>query len=97
MNAATDEMPRSLQRWESLRQKGKRKFIVQNGLLAWGLPMFIFMTFVFGRSQKYPLTPTLILLHASIWALAGVGYGWIVWTFTEKKYQEFVRRRNGET
>jgi len=87
-------MPKSLRRWETLRQKGKAKFIVQNGLLAWGLPMFIIMTFVFGRAQKYPLTPTLILVHACIWAVAGLGYGWAVWTFTEKKYQKFIAQTN---
>jgi hypothetical protein len=86
------EMPKSLERWATLRQKGKAKFIVQNGLLAWGLPMFIFMTFVFGLAHKFPLTPALILIQACIWALAGLGYGWAVWTFTEKKYHKFIEK-----
>jgi uncharacterized membrane protein len=88
-----NDMPKSLQRWEKTRQKGKAKFIVQNGILMWGLPMFAVITFLVGRRHDHPLTPLAILVSACIWALGGAVYGWTVWTITEKKYEKFLARR----
>lgn len=88
------EMPNNLQRWEKTRQKGKTKFMLQNGLLAWGLPMFIVVTFVVSRIQRHQLTPALIVADAFIWALAGLIYGWAIWRVTEKKYQKFIAQSN---
>jgi hypothetical protein len=86
------EMPKSLKRWERVRQKGKAKFILQNGLLMYGLPLFILDTFVCGPSQKLPFSPELIVRHACIWAVAGLFFGWTIWTFSEKKYEKFIAK-----
>src|SRR5262249_4214920 len=56
----SDEMPKSLKRWEAVRKKGKWKFLLQYGLFAFGLPMFIVAILMLGR-RKYMMTPTLIL------------------------------------
>ena len=87
-------MPPNLKRWEKLRQKGKAKFIVQNGMLAWGLPMFIFMTFFFARAQHYKMTATLILMQVGIWAVAGAAYGWSIWALNERRYRKFIALRD---
>ena len=80
------KMPATLRHWEITREKGKRKFILQNGVLAWGLPMFILMTFFVNRS----VAPWFVAISAVIWAVAGAGFGWAVWVITEKKYQRFI-------
>ena len=93
----TTEMPKSLRHWQITREKGKMKFILQNGILAWGLPMFIVMTFVVNRGQGRPLTPLDLAINVAIWTICGAGFGWVVWTTSEQKYQKFMEQGERET
>ena len=87
-----NDMPKNLQRWEKVRQKGQAKFIVQYGIFVWGLLMFVLMTFLVSR-RHYPLTAVVILASACSWAVAGAIVGWFVWRISEKRYQKFLAQR----
>jgi hypothetical protein len=89
-------MPRDLQKWEATRRKGKAKFILVSGILSWGLPMFVVMTFVVNRQPDKPDSPTLILTSAVIWALGGALFGWVIWNMSEKKYQKYLASQKSE-
>lgn len=84
------EMPKDLQRWEQTRQRGKLKFMLFNGVLCWGMPMFAVMTFVLNRGGDKPPTPALIAISALIWTLGGLLFGFSIWTLSERRYQKFL-------
>ena len=88
MNA---ELPKDLRRWEEMRKKGKRNFVLVNGLLAWGLPMFAVMTFFLNKKSERPLTAGLIAISAVLWAIGGLCFGLTIWTISERKYQKHLR------
>lgn len=83
-------MPKELKKWETTRQAGKKKFILFSGVLAWGLPMFVVMTFIVNRRPEVVLSSAMILLSAAIWALGGALFGWLMWMMSERKYQKFL-------
>jgi len=83
-------MPRSLQKWEVTRQKGKKRFVLQTGVLAWGVPMFLVMTFVVNRQPDKPYSAGMIAVSAVIWAIGGACFGWAMWAIGERKYQKFL-------
>ncbi|MCC5806903.1 MAG: hypothetical protein JJU00_11305 [Opitutales bacterium] len=93
--------PRKLKaqnRWRATRKKGKTKFILLTGVLSWGFPMFILMTFFIHRRQNDVLSPAGILISAIIWLLAGALFGWVMWTVSEKSYQKHLAAlRSNET
>lgn len=86
-----NEMPKDLQRWEKTRQRGKWKFVLFNGVLFWGGPMFIVMTFVVNRRTE---KPGLIAISALIWALGGLLFGLAIRTISERRYQKFLAKQS---
>jgi len=95
-DAMKTEMPKQLQRWEKVRQKGRLRFILLTGVAGWGLPMFAVMTFVVNRRPDSPPTPSFILVSAVIWALGGAVFGLSMWTISEKKYQKYLAGQKSE-
>jgi hypothetical protein len=93
LSAMNSEMPKELKKWEVTREKGKARFILVTGVLAWGLPMFLVMTFLFGRRPDGARSLGMILVSAIIWAFGGALFGWVTWTLSEKKYQNFLQRQ----
>ena len=77
-------------RWASTRKNGKKRFILKAGVLSWGIPMFIVMTFFVNNRTEQKLTLMLIAGSALLWALAGAFFGWMLWGFTEKQYNKFL-------
>ena len=92
----TTSMPPELKKWEGTRQQGIAKFILQTGVLAWGLPMFAVMTFLVNRRAGEVRSPQMILVAAVIWALGGALFGWVTWTITERKYQKYLAGLNSQ-
>jgi hypothetical protein len=88
------EMPNDLKKWETTRQKGKTKFILLNGVVAWGVPMFVIMTFVVNRERVRTDPPWMLLLAAVIWAIGGACFGLAIWIISEKKYQKYIAAKN---
>jgi hypothetical protein len=88
------EMPKDIKKWETMRQKGKTKFILLNGVVAWGIPMFVIMTFVINRERARTKPAWLLLVSAVIWAIGGACFGLAIWTISEKKYQRYTAAKN---
>ena len=87
------EMPRDLQRWETVRRKGRPRFILVTGVLAYGGSMFVIMTFFVNRHPDRPLTAPMIAIAAVIWALGGAAFGLIMWKINEGRYQKFLAKQ----
>ncbi len=74
--------PQQLEKWRVIRGKGKQRFVLMN-ILAYGLPMFILMTFVFRRGE---INAAFIAVSAIIWAIGGAIFGAVMWYFQERQY-----------
>jgi hypothetical protein len=91
------EMPNDLRKWETTRQKGKVKFILLHGVLAWGVPMFVVMTFFINRQRDTTPSIGMLLVSAVIWAIGGGCFGLAIWTFSEKRYQKYLATKDSGT
>jgi hypothetical protein len=87
----TSEVPKWMQRWEKQRSMGKARYILQIGVLGYGLAMFIAMTFFVSRPPTF--TAGVIAFHALMWAVGGALFGVLTWAYTEWRYQRFLRQR----
>lgn len=84
------EMPNDLRKWETTRQKGRTQFVLLYGVLAWGLPMFVVMTFFLNRQRDKPISSGMILISVVIWAIGGACFGLAMWAISERKYQKYL-------
>jgi hypothetical protein len=87
------EMPKDLKKWEVTRQQGKAKYILLTGVLSWGLPMFVVMTFVVNRRRDETLSTGMIVFSAIMWAVGGALFGWSMWSISEKRYRKYLATR----
>jgi len=76
--------------WARSREKGKAKFILLSGVLGWGLPMFIAMTFFFNRRAEGTGSFGYLLVSALLWTAGGLGY--FMWHSAEKQYRAFLEK-----
>ncbi len=73
--------------WERTRKKGKTRYILVNGVLFWGVPMLIFMSFIGDRNPfSNGLFSAASLVHYIVWLGAGLVYGFAMWHYFERKY-----------
>ena len=77
--------------------RGKARFIFLRGVVGWGLPMFIVMSFVYpelaglaGDSHNI----SSLLRGLVVWGIGGALFGWWLWFFAVRKYG--LTRRAGE-
>ena len=84
------ELPKSLQKWAKTRQMGKLRFVLQIGVLSWGIPMFIIMTFFVAPQSDAPITTNRIIGSAIIWLIGGLAFGLLTWVFSERRYRKFI-------
>ena len=56
--------PLSIQRWERIRARGMRRYVLVHGVLLYGLPLFLVMTFVVHR-ELLALRLDLVLVSAT--------------------------------
>lgn len=90
------DMPRwsetNQETWSAVRARGQTRYLLVNGVLAWGMPMFVLMAggpVFFGF--PYDAEPSLSYWgwQALLWATAGVMYGLWMWSANEASYQRF--------
>lgn len=79
--------------WSEIRKKGKWRFVVFDGVIRWGLPMFLIMACApvyFGLPYRADPAGYYWVWQALLWMVAGLCYGLGVWLTSEKfflKYQ----------
>jgi len=77
--------------WEQKRSKGALRFVLADGLAAWGGPMFLVMgagPAYFGIPYQVSASPSYWLLQAVLWAVAGLLFGVTTWHFSEKQFSK---------
>lgn len=77
--------------WALKRAKGKARFILVDGLLAWGVPMFAVMAVgpaVLGLPFRTTPTPMYWVWQPLLWAGAGLLYGVATWHFSERLHDK---------
>jgi hypothetical protein len=75
-----------LAKWSATRQKGKRRFIIVNGALGWGVVTAVLVSL--GTWLVIPgikLERTLLIALVTF-PLAGLLWGWLVWNITEREF-----------
>lgn len=72
--------------WAITRQKGKWHFILQRGVLVWGLPMYLFMVVLPAINGRVEPTAFDFFWLACLWGAAGASFGLVVWHFSEKSF-----------
>lgn len=75
--------------WES-RRHPKFRYIITQGLIFWALPVFIIVVligFLFGTTDISILAATLPI-RLTVWSIAGLLFGWLMWNLNEKKYKK---------
>lgn len=77
---------REFDRWARIRGQGMLRYVLFYGLLCYGVPMFLMMTFVFPHPRL--ATPQSVFL----WALAGAGYGVAMWIVQERRFRKVAGR-----
>ena len=80
---------KSAQRWEKIREKGKKRYIALYGVLLWGLStsvLFILISkLIF--DQSYYQSPTKVGLVVLCFCIGGYIWAHFMWNTIEKKFQ----------
>jgi len=69
-------------RWAKSREWGMPKYVLLTGVVTWGIPMLVIMTFF----VPHPKLST--LQSAALWLVAGAGYGIAMWLVQEHRYRK---------
>ena len=81
-------------KWETTREKGIIRFVIFRGVLAWGLPMFLIMTFFVNRGSMESVTR--LSFSALIYGIGGIFFGLWMWKASEKAFQSAMNRNGSE-
>lgn len=78
---------REFDRWAKIREQGMLRYVLLKGVVFYGLPMFLLMTFVIPHPR---LT---VAQSAFLWvALAGAGFGYAMWAVQERRFRKVAAR-----
>ncbi|MFG6147555.1 hypothetical protein [Halobacillus sp. B23F22_1] len=82
-----------LDKWKETRKQGKRKFIIVNGIVKWGLVTGV-LFFAFQQLVLNGLTPSMLLdtrvvpefaVTLGIFMLGGILFGSLLWSLKERR------------
>ena len=80
--------------WAEARKESIYSFILLRGLVAWGLPMFIAITFFVNDAfDESGLIVSHVVINAVAWTIGGLFFGASIWYFTERKYKKELANR----
>jgi uncharacterized membrane protein YvlD (DUF360 family) len=77
----------NLERWKKTRQKGREKYILVNGVLAWGIPTALVWSVTMAILQPSENIWVRPLIALVIFPLGGIGFGYFTWNASEKQYK----------
>jgi hypothetical protein len=72
--------------WEESRQNGRRKFVMNKGVFAWGIPMFLLTCFMYPPKSGLGFVAMVFW-----WIFVSAIYGAVTWHFQEKAFAKFNR------
>ena len=80
--------------WQANRESGRTRWVLTQGVMGWGTTMFLVMTALslFDGTADVHLR-TRLIVGMIIWPIAGLVWGMLVWSWTERSYQKHVERR----
>jgi hypothetical protein len=87
-------MPPTLRKWETTRQLGKRRYVVRNGVVGWGIPVGIILTLF--DTWRRGFSAHAIVIAVIIWPIAGYFVGLATWAIRERRYQQLQGRGKTE-
>lgn len=73
--------------WETIKSKGLLRYVLVDGVVSYGLFMFIVMAFV-NKLFSDGLTSKAAISHCIIWPLSGIGFGLLNWFVNERLYRK---------
>lgn len=76
---------KQMEKWAETRARGMLRFVLLTGMLAYGLPMFVLMTFVLNRETP---SPAFIGFSAVGWLIGGAVFGIAMWFLQERMYRK---------
>lgn len=76
-------------KWQRTREKGVLQYVLLNGVLLFGVPMFLFVTFVL-RHDRMPIWESAVL-----WSVTGIVYRVAMWVINERRYRRAVAESPG--
>ena len=79
----------ALARWEKARSRGKADFVLMRGVVGYGLPMFIVITFI---SHRKDLSTRFVGISAFVWLIAGAVFGTALWYYFERQRMKASQR-----
>ena len=84
-----------IKRWQATRSRGRTRYLLVTGVLSWGVPMFVVMTFFVSPPKQ--MSPSALLLSAVVWFLGGLLFGYMMWIVGERRYNRLTHEeRRGE-
>lgn len=82
----------NMDKWVKIREKGKQRFVLVNGVLGWGATTAILWSVLMELiepSQNIWVRPIIALI---IFPIAGVVFGHLMWDKSEKAYEKETRK-----
>lgn len=76
-------------KWQRTREKGLLQYVLLNGVLLYGVPMFLFVTFVLKHDRR-PVWESAVL-----WNITGIVMRVLTWAVNEHRYRRAVAENQG--
>ncbi len=80
---------KNLEHWSSVRRQGRLRYVLVHGVLMYGLPLFVVMTFFVHRDR---LATGFVAISAALWTIGGIVFGLLSWWWWERRYHAAVER-----
>jgi hypothetical protein len=78
----------AIARWERERKAGALRYVLRKGLVAWGLPLYVFMYGLQTVLRGDSLELLEALRHAGLWLGCGAVFGAVMWWVSEFNYRK---------
>jgi len=78
--------PAQFERWKKIRAKGKPKFVIIYGMLAWGPVTGVIFHFARVLISGVPNSVENLLFAIAMFVIIGAVFGFSLWRISEKRY-----------